>query len=173
MLFNLLSSNCYFHLEEGIDGSVVTDITAEDLSEMGLTLKLGTRKNSCLSYRTWANHQHLLKMGLLLQHHQKFTCLHQQPQLEFTSLLQHQLLRPTFNLLHQPQLEFTSLLEHQLLRPATFNNLLYQHQQEFTSLLQHQLLMRPTTFNNLLHQHQLELTSLLHLHKLRLTSNNS
>ena len=64
MLFNLLSSNCYFHLEEGIDGSVVTDITAEDLSEMGLTLKLGTRKNSCLSYRTWANHQHLLKMGL-------------------------------------------------------------------------------------------------------------
>ena len=44
MLFNLLSSNCYFHLEEGIDGSVVTDITAEDLSEMGLTLKLGTRK---------------------------------------------------------------------------------------------------------------------------------
>jgi hypothetical protein len=44
LLFNLLSSNCYFHLEEGIDGSVVTDITAEDLSEMGLTLKLGTRK---------------------------------------------------------------------------------------------------------------------------------
>jgi hypothetical protein len=44
LLFNLLSSNCCFHLEEGIDGSVVTDITAEDLSEMGLTLKLGTRK---------------------------------------------------------------------------------------------------------------------------------
>ena len=44
MLFNLQSSNCYFHLEEGIDGSVLTDITAEDLSEMGLTLKLGTRK---------------------------------------------------------------------------------------------------------------------------------
>lgn len=29
--------------------------TAEDLSEMGLTFKLGTIKNSCHSYRTWAN----------------------------------------------------------------------------------------------------------------------
>jgi hypothetical protein len=47
-----LSTNCNFYLEQGIDGCVVTDITAEDLSEMGLTLKLGTKKNSCLSYRT-------------------------------------------------------------------------------------------------------------------------